>query len=361
MTPRERWLAALDFQPLDRLPFWPKLGGSYARTQAAPFREMPLDALHRWIGSDRQEGLPTCLREVRSRTSVETHEANGFHRTVYCTPYGSLELHQRYDVASASWHPVKFPVATRDDLGVMTAVYEDCRVEYDPELAAQAQARAREIGEQAAWADSIGESPLMVWIEYLAGMENAQYLLADYPEEVEGLFATIHRELLRRAELLAEHSAADLLYMVENTSTTVISPAQFRKYCAPHLAEYVALGRAAGRRVAFHMCGHLRALLPDLAALRPAALEAFTSPPVGNTTLAEGRAACPEVCLIGGTNAALWMRPGERILAQLAADLEALPHHRGLVLSSAGVMPPQCPPETIRRVVEWIARYPARW
>ncbi len=360
MTSRERWLAALDFQPVDRLPFWPKLGPSYLQAQAAPFREQSLQAVHEWIGSDRHEGLPGCVREVRTRTALEVSETPTFQRTLYSTPYRALELHQRFDVASQSWHPVKFPVETREDIEVMTAFYEDCRVEYDPEAGERARAWADEIGQEAVLADHLGESPLMFWVEFLAGIENAQFLLADYPGEVEGLFAALHRLLLRRAEVLCEHSVADMLYMVENTSTTLISPGQFRRYCAHHLADYVGVARAAGRRIVFHMCGHLKALLPDLAQLGATAVEAFTSPPVGNTTLADGRSACPDLCLIGGTNAVLWTRPAERIIAQIAADLEVLPDHRGLVVTSAGVMPPQCSPETIRKVAEWVAGYAVR-
>lgn len=34
------------------------------------------------------------------------------------------------------------------------------------------------------------------------------------------------------------------------------------------------------------------------------------------------------------------------------------PRHRGLVLTSAGVMPPMCSPKTIRTVCEWVKAYP---
>jgi hypothetical protein len=109
------------------------------------------------------------------------------------------------------------------------------------------------------------------------------------------------------------------------------------------------------------MCGHLKALLPDLETLPVAGFEAFTSPAVGNTTLADGRVACPGKCLIGGTNAALWLRPAKQIIAALERDLDALPHHRGLLPSSAGMMPPAAAPEAVRQVAEWIHRYPARF
>jgi uroporphyrinogen-III decarboxylase len=108
------------------------------------------------------------------------------------------------------------------------------------------------------------------------------------------------------------------------------------------------------------MCGLLKAILPDLATSGAAAFEAFTSPTVGDTRLADGRAACPDVCLIGGTNAALWTRPAGEIIAEIERDLEELPHHRRLAVTSAGVMPPLCPPETIRAVADWVHAYRAK-
>ena len=84
------------------------------------------------------------------------------------------------------------------------------------------------------------------------------------------------------------------------------------------------------------------------------------SPPVGTTRLADGRAQCPEVCLIGGTNAALWTMPAGEIIAELERDLGELPHHRGVVVTSAGVMPPSASPGKIKAVRDWVAGYPAR-
>lgn len=133
-----------------------------------------------------------------------------------------------------------------------------------------------------------------------------------------------------------------------------------KKYCARHVGEYAALTRAAGRTLILHMCGHLKALLPDLAKIPAQAFEAFTSPTLGNTSLLDGRSACPDKCLIGGTNAMLWTMTANQIITKLEEDLNALPHHRGIVVTSAGVMPPRCTPETIKQVCEWVQQYPAR-
>jgi len=200
----------------------------------------------------------------------------------------------------------------------------------------------------------------MHFVQYEAGLETAQYLLADAPGEVEALFAAALRALERRAEILFDRSPADLFYLVENTSTTLVSPAQFRRYSVPQIEAIGRPAAAAGRRLGLHMCGLLRAILPDLAKLPAVAYEAFTSPTLGDTTLLDGRTHCPDVCLIGGTNAMLWTRPAAEIIARIQADLDVLPHHRGLVVTSAGVMPPLCRPDTIREVCEWVKAHPAR-
>jgi len=150
------------------------------------------------------------------------------------------------------------------------------------------------------------------------------------------------------------------LDLMENTSTTLISPDQYRRYCARHVGEYAGLTRAADRNLILHMCGHLKTLLPDLAQIPAHAFEAFTSPTLGNTSLLDGRSACPDKCLIGGTNAMLWTTTADEIIAKIEEDLAELPHQRGVVLTSAGVMPPLCKPETIKRVCEWVRQYPAR-
>jgi uroporphyrinogen-III decarboxylase len=267
---------------------------------------------------------------------------------------------QRFDKASQSWHPIKHPVQTREDIAIATACYEDCRVELDKGMLGTAQEKAEEIGHDALAVGSVGTSALMHWVEYLAGVENAHYLLYDHEAEVTALFDAMHRVLLRSLEIVCEYAPWDVIYLVENTSTTLISPAQYRAYCYPHVRQYAQVAHDAGRLLILHMCGHLKALLPELSTLPVAAFEAFTSPPIGNTTLLDGRSTCPDVCLIGGTNAALWMHPARDIIAQIEADLEPLPHHRGIVVTSAGVMTPLATPETIKEVGDWVKAYPVR-
>ncbi len=360
LTSRRRWLAALNNQPVDRLPFWPKFSGAYAPAQLPPFNQLSTRELHEWIGSDQHEFMAESTREVRTVTAREQVQDGNLLRTIFRTPHGEAMLLEQWDAVSQSWHPIQHPVNSLEQVRLLTEYFADESWEFDAEKHAQAQAWQQEVGERALVAAGIGESPLMYFIEYLAGIEHAHYLLLDYRDEVEALFAALHASLLRKTEINAAYSTADAFYFTENTSTTLISPAQYHSYCLPHLRAYAEAMHAAGKRVILHMCGHLQRLLPDLATLPVAAYEAFTSPTLGNTTLLDGRTACPEVCLIGGTNATLWTRPVEEIIARLAYDLGELPHHRGLVITSAGVMPPLATPETIQTVCEWVKGYPVR-
>lgn len=361
MSTRERWLAAVDMQPVDRLPFWPKLNPAYPPNQSGAFRDMALADIHRYVGSDRHDGIGLILREKRTHAVTSTTSDAVNQITTYRSTAGETRSVHEFDTTSQSWHPVEFPVKDLESLKAMTAFYEDTHVVVDPQLLEDAQAKARQLrSEDVITKAGIGESPLMHWVEWLAGVENAHYFLMDFPEEVEALFAQMHRVLRQKAELMCRHAPCDLLYLTENTSTSLISPEQYRRYCLPHIGEYAAIAEQGGRRMVLHMCGLLKDLLPDIGLLPVKAFEAFTSPPVGNTRFLDGRTACPEKCLVGGTNAVLWTRTADEIIAEIERDLDALPHHRGIVVTSAGVMPPLAAPDTIKTVCEWVKQYPLR-
>jgi uroporphyrinogen-III decarboxylase len=237
----------------------------------------------------------------------------------------------------------------------------DIDIELDEDALEHARYLYNAYGEDALIAVEVGESPLMMLVEYLAGVENAHFLLADFQAEIEELFDAMHRVLLKKCEILARYHPADVFYMIENTSTTLISPQQYRTYCAHHISDYAAIAKQYGRDMNLHMCGHLKKLLPDLAKLQVQGFEAFTAPTLGNTTLLDGRTACPDKCLIGGTHAMLWTESVEDIIQHIETSLAALPHHRGIAVTSAGEMPPMCKPETLKEVCTWVHNYPAKY
>lgn len=360
MTVKERWLATIKMQEVDRLVFWPKLNQSYAPAQSGKFAKMSLDELHDFTGSDKHEWNSHGVEVDRKNCSVEVVEKDGERKTVYKTPVGETYEVCKWDDVSKSWHPSVFPVRDRETLKTMTEFYRLSVPRKNTELAARGRMRYRELGDDVFVVSGSGESPLMRFVEWLAGVENAHFMLLDYEDDVEELFDAMQAMYVKICRLACETESWDMMYFSENTSTTLISPDQYRKYCVGHITEYGNIFRAAGRNFGLHMCGHLKALLPDLAKLPADAFEAFTSPTLGNTTLLDGRSECPDKCLIGGTNAMLWTKSANEIIAQIEQSLGELPHHRGIAVTSAGVMPPLCKPETIKEVCEWVKRHPAR-
>ncbi len=360
MTSRERWLAALDFQPIDRLPFWPKLTQSYGQAQTTQFQDWSITKFHQFIGSDPHEWSGGCVRSVRPNTDYHCERIGNTRHEVFTTPHGTLERTYLFDDASQSWHPTRFPVNNVEDIELLTDWFADEHIELNADALVNTKNRCASIGEDAVSVHSIGESALMIWVEHLAGIENAHFLLADHPDETLALFEAIQSNLLRRMQITVEHHPADLLYLTENTSTTLISVDQYRQYNWPHLKALADVAAKAGRRLILHMCGHLKALLDDLERLPTTGFEAFTAPTLGNTTLLDGRTHCPTKALIGGTHAMIWLEGEQTIINFIRERLDELPHHRGIVVTSAGVMPPACPPQRIKAVCDWLRTYPFR-
>lgn len=87
-----------------------------------------------------------------------------------------------------------------------------------------------------------------------------------------------------------------------DASTTVISPDIFNEFVAPYDSRLIEAAHNAGQRISYHTCGGMMPILEDLAAMKPDAMETFT--PVGmgaDVDLAEAkRRIGDKVCMIGG-------------------------------------------------------------
>jgi uroporphyrinogen-III decarboxylase len=357
MNQKERWLNTLEGKVVDRLLFWPKLDDAYLHAHGEEMGYSSLAQIHDWIGSDKHLFLANIYTNTSTK-ATEKIEQHGVQKiTTYTTPHGSTQSEHHFDIVSQSWHPVAMPVKNREDIEIMLEWYSNYTPELDQDKLADVIAEYNTIGDSAITAVELDESPLMYFVEWLAGVENAHLMLYDYKDLLVELFEQMHKTILREMAITCEHSPVDVIYMIENTSTTLISPKQFKKYCLPYLQEYTHVALSAQRKIAYHMCGHLNKLLPTLNQLNGVGFEAFTSPPIGNTRLIDGRKNLPNKCLLGGTNATLWTQSFDEIVRELQSDLEDLPHHRGIVITSGGVMPPQIEVEKIKAVCEWVKQY----
>ncbi len=360
MTSRERWLAALHLKPVDRFPFWPKIDKAYLRAQGEPFNNMTVGQFHEWLGSDPQLWTPSLVHEMRGNTRVETERKEVYQKTTYTTPLGHVAGIQQFNPETRTWRTVAYPIHSHDGLAIMRDFYLDARPKLDRAAFERTKEFVATVGQTAATATYVGTSAFLEFVQGLVDPQKAVELLTNYPQEIDALLDAMHQIMLKRMEYCCGQAPSDVLYLIENTQATPLPPAVYQKYCLPHIRAYAEMARQAGRLLVLLMNGRVKALLPDLASLPLTGLEAFVTPPVGDATLTDGRKSCPTTCLIGGDNAPHWARPMLEVIVGLDEQFESLPHLRGLVITSGGILPPEADPNKLREIAAWVKAYPMK-
>lgn len=361
MTDKERWLHVIDGGTADRLLFWPKiLGKSYLAGQQPPYCNMSLREIYDAAGCDMQIYLTPCCRLVYGDCSYEERVEEGVMYREFVTPSGVLKGTLLYDPVSDSYSPQEQIVTSKRDIEILTYFFRQTHAEWDVYTCEENRKEYEELGDRGLCVSHVCESPLMDFLEWYAGIAEGQYMYFDYPEELDALFAEMQRVNCECMEIMCRYSPADVLYITENTSTTVISPGQFDEYCRGHLREYAQIAEKHGRRLIFHMCGQLGKILPMLTDIPNTGIEALSTPPLGNTTFAKARGYLPDKALIGGTCALTWLRDTESIIREIDGYLGELDDYRGIVVGTGGMIPPACTPDTLKRVREYIFSLPVK-
>ncbi len=87
-----------------------------------------------------------------------------------------------------------------------------------------------------------------------------------------------------------------------DASTTVISPDIFNEFVAPYDSVLIETAHQAGQRIVYHTCGGMMPILEDIAAMKPDAMETFTPVDMGaDVILGEAKKRIGDkVCMIGG-------------------------------------------------------------
>lgn len=358
MTSRQRILATVAGKPVDRFPVWLKMTNDTWRTaQPESVRQLDDIELLQAAGCDLLIHNGIGARVERPDVEKTVEQRPGLRITRYQTPDGTLTAEQRLDPGTNSWHPTKFPATTPEELKALRWCFDRTTWRIDPDQVQAARDRQKTLEARDAFTiGGVGPGPLMDLVEHQCGPEHTAFLLYDEPELFAEILQVMHADRMRWYDAVLPHWQADTFWMTENTSTTLISPEMFRRFSVPHLIQ-------AGRRIeqegiisVHHMCGTLNALLEDIDALPARVNEAYTTRPLGDVSLAEGRTRMRSKCLLGGTNATLWMAKPEAIVAEVAADLEACPDRRKIFLTSAGVLPAGVDLAKARSVVEGFKR-----
>jgi uroporphyrinogen-III decarboxylase len=343
MTSRERILATIRGDETDRFPVWLKAGPEMIEAS----------------GCDRMAHCGVICKPTRPHVTVTSSKKDNAETVIWSTPDGDLTSEETTDPVTGSSHPSKYPVSNAEELQMFRWYCKDTTYAVDPAVRAEKKTRQDQLEkDDVVTSASIGPSPLMQMIEHLCGPENMTYLMYDEPELFAEVLEEMHQDRLRMLTEALPNQVSDTYWMTENTSTTLISPKMFEDYCVPYLTTYGNMILENEMIPVHHMCGHLNAILEQIDELPAMANEAFTTAPVGNTSLADGRTRMPSKCLIGGTNATLWLDSAENIIDDIEKDLADCPDRRKIFLTSAGVLPPAVTPEKAKTVVDAIKEMP---
>jgi len=208
--------------------------------------------------------------------------------TTWHTPEGDLRQVVRQPVGGVAYTVEHF-IKTADDLARMASYYENLVIGLDQERLPDLHRRRELIGDDGILLCSMAGTPLSELIRRFAGVETTVYLTADAPDAVHDLFKVMTRRQIESHSLAASLDGCDVIVGVDDTSTTTQSPAMFEEYCVDYTNRMADIAHAAGKFYFHHSCGLIKDLLPLYRQTRMDAVHAFTVPPIGNVTIAEGR------------------------------------------------------------------------
>ena len=353
MTPKQRLLAAIQGQPVDRVPWSPFLAYWW---EAQP-QEKTIGGQLPYMES---VGADPLLRGFRSpwkqnykgvNIRYENHPTRRYE--FWETPVGTLKFGYHLSSVGNTWFLVEHPIQEVEDLQILQWIYEHLEFEAD----GAADEEHSQTGERGLYAPLIGsemktcfQSLLEKWV----GTENLVYFLMDEPEIVEECLATM-RHASDKTAAFCRNSAAEAFIFWEDTSTTNINPSMFQQYIAPEISYWAKELHKDGKLLLHHACGSLKALLPMMAETGIDAIESISPPPTGNIDIADAFALLPKnVALIGGIEPVFFQNCTREQLEERVKYLLDATKGRRYVLANSDSCPPAVEEWKFRLVSELV-------
>ncbi len=366
MSSRERLLAALRGQEVDRLPWSPFLAYWWEhqpkslqdRGQIWFLKEIGADALLRgfttpFVCSDLS-GLSTNANFSQRLPGCEVRrmEHDDEVRVWLETPVGALTELYRYSPQGNTRYLVEHPVKRREDYGVLIYIIERMLIAPDYATVTEEIARVGDAGLSVPLISPFGKTPFQALVEHYVGTEQLVYDLMDYPEEVEALLAVMSARA-EEAVRISAASPAEAFITWEDSSTTNVSPALFRRYIYPDIKQWAGIVHDAGKLFLHHACGHVKALLPMMAEEGVDVIESLSPPPTGNVEIWEAQAVLgAETGLVGGIEPVMFLTLDMDQLRAYTEDLLRRMDHRHYVLANSDSCPPGVTVEKFRMITD---------
>ena len=375
MSGRERILAALHHQPVDRLPFAPLLDAylmmglppemtgdpslSYRspRRQIDTLKSLGADLMVRGISvlepvaleAAQVQALGTFAPPVVARTEVKDNEFAEIIETPVGTLTGRWKLTDRHGTLA---HFTRYVVNNYEELKVFTYAVDHLSMEVPRPRPDIYERYDGLLGDEGMPTSNLMNTPFMQLIEFVFGLQNTYLLLHEHRAEMEHVLERLHQSQRLIVEALAA-SPAQVVIQYENTSSTLLSPAYYRRYCLPVQNDYARVLKTAGKTYLIHMCGKLRAFIPDFAGAEFSGISDIAPGPTGDLPLDQAAASLTGKVVTGGIDATTFASTDAALVEREASQLvRNLKPHRGVIMGSGDAMPKNTRVENVRRIVE---------
>ncbi|GHV10635.1 hypothetical protein FACS1894219_00470 [Clostridia bacterium] len=306
MSSHERLINTIKGKAVDRLPWSPFL--AYWWESKPEYHAMGQFKFMRELGCDPLlRGFCGHLSVERKNVEYTSKNEGNKSYTTISTPVGELHYTNTYVKEANTSFLTEHPLKTEEDVKILTYIMEN--TVYTPSYGGL-DGLIAEVGDNGLAVPQLaaeGKTAFQSLVEFYAGTEELNYMLADYPETVEALLEVMWRNSKICADIGSQSNAEAFIFW-EDSSSLNVSPPQFKKYVKDEINYWGKTLHDSGKLLLHHGCGLLRDLMPHLAELEIDMLESISPPPTGDIELWDAynilKKDCPAdrkpVGLIGG-------------------------------------------------------------
>jgi uroporphyrinogen decarboxylase len=192
----------------------------------------------------------------------------------------------------------------------------------------------------------------------LRGMENALLDMIDDPELSERMLRQAASFAVRISEIACERFPLDWLFVgddVGGQQGMIMSPSMWREIIRPHLVRVFDAGRSNGVWVAYHSCGSIRPIIPDLIEMGVQVLNPIQCHCPGMEALELKKEFGRDLVFMGGVDTQ-WLLPNgtaDEVRRETARLIEGMTADGGgYILAASHTVPPETPDENIFAMYE---------
>jgi uroporphyrinogen decarboxylase len=340
MTSKQRVLAALNRQPVDRVPVFMWFHPSTAR-RLATLLEVPPNKVGEAMGNDIVQAWVNNNHAMEGIVHEHDGESHVDDWGIVWTKEGEYNQVTEYPLASKNREAVlayEFPNAAQEALLANMIPVMDYAGRYF-------------VG--------VDVSPCtyeMYW--RLRGMEDALLDLAADPELADIMLGRCADFAVDVSVKACDRFAVDWLWTgddVAGQQSMIMSPDCWRDLIRPHLQRVVDVGKANGLPVAYHSCGAVRPIIPDLIDMGIDVLNPVQCTCPGMDPLDLKREFGDRLAFMGGVDTQYLLPNGavsevRRATARLLEGMTA--GGGGYILAASHTVPPETPDDSLFAMYE---------